>query len=54
MPSVRCKIVLDIETAFDDGESGPDTLLFCVQEDLDDAGLYTIYSAEVVNEKELT
>lgn len=38
MRKVRATIVLDIETTFDDDESFDETLLYCVNEDLQDSG----------------
>jgi len=48
---VRCKIVLDIETSFDDELSTPETLLYCLQEDFNEVkslSVYTIHSAEII------
>ena len=50
---VRCKVVLDIETEFDDAESTADTLLYCLQEDINDMRVFEIHSAEVISEHEL-
>ena len=55
--TVRCKIILDIETSFDDTESTPETVLYCLQEDFSeiDHGLdiYTIHSAEIVDDNRI-
>ena len=34
MKKVRCKMLLDIETTFDDDESTEETLLYCLKEDI--------------------
>jgi len=54
--NVRCKIVLDIETSFDDELSTPQTLLYCLQEDFNEVkslSVYTIHSAEILKDGNL-
>ena len=53
--NVRCKVLLDIETSFDDNESTAETLLYCLQEDFSEskyglADVYTIHSAKIIEE----
>ena len=50
--TVRCKIVLDVETSFDDTESTPETLLYCLTQDfvdIKDLNVFDIHSAEIVD-----
>ena len=49
MTTIREKILLDIETSFDDDESFNETLLYCVNEDLQDCG-FTLHSSDIVDE----
>ena len=45
---VRCKVVLDIETEFDDDDCTADMLLYCLQEDINDMHVFEIHSAELL------
>ena len=47
---IRCKIVIDIEAAFTGDDNSAETLLFCLQEDIEDAGGYVIHSAEIITD----
>lgn len=50
MRKVRATIVLDIETSFDDDESFGETLLYCINEDLQNSG-FILYDSKIIDER---
>lgn len=45
MKKVRCKLLIDLETTFDDIVSDAQTVRYCVKQDLEDRG-YNVRSVE--------
>lgn len=42
MKSIKAKLIVEVETTFDDDESSEETLKYCVEQDLEDAGFNVI------------
>ena len=42
MKSIKAKLIVEVETTFDDDESSEETLRYCVEQDLEDAGFNVI------------